>query len=255
MVDIAAEHPRQIGETPYGYAGNNPVNRIDSDGNCWPCDLMGPTAGVSAYLLYQEAKESVRSVFGLRTYYQGAIDKVNNTIHKHDPGYVENVPAKAREVHDKIMDLRADIKAYTGLLQWGSANMTLMTTVMGGLEGPLGNSLGTIRGPVDGYSPIVLLSGKRFGHAFKTHGEGRDQFSTKTRSGIRNATGQFLDNQAAANFIIGNSANLKKGPINIPMPEGFPARIVNPDGTFSTPTHIRMIPSGKGVWTAYPVKL
>lgn len=31
---------------------------------------------------------------------------------------------------------------------------------------------------------------------------------------------------------------------DFPMPSGFPARIINPDGTYATPTHIRSRFSG-----------
>lgn len=31
------EHPLQILASPYVYTGDNPINRIDRDGNCWPC--------------------------------------------------------------------------------------------------------------------------------------------------------------------------------------------------------------------------
>jgi len=77
-------------------------------------------------------------------------------------------------------------------------------------------------------------------------------FLTNRASGSGVAQGQFLDNQAAASFINDNLDQLSNGAVSIPMPEGFPARIINPDGTFSTPTHIRLVPSGAGVKTAYP---
>lgn len=40
---------------------------------------------------------------------------------------------------------------------------------------------------------------------------------------------------------------------HIPIPKGFPARVIMPDGTFKTETHIRLVPGGGGVKTAYPL--
>ena len=67
------------------------------------------------------------------------------------------------------------------------------------------------------------------------------------------AQGQFLDNQKAAQFILDNVSKLANGAINIPIPNGLPARVIMPDGTFKAATHIRLIPSGGGVKTAYPL--
>jgi len=40
VVDKLAEHPMQINTSPYACAGNNPISRIDADGNCWPCWVL-----------------------------------------------------------------------------------------------------------------------------------------------------------------------------------------------------------------------
>ena len=39
MVDAYAEHPDQIGLSPYVYVADNPVDKTDPDGNCPPCDV------------------------------------------------------------------------------------------------------------------------------------------------------------------------------------------------------------------------
>lgn len=82
---------------------------------------------------------------------------------------------------------------------------------------------------------------------------GVTDFIMNRASGSGLAQGQFLDNQAAASFINNNLGQLNNGATNIPIPEGFPARVINPDGSFDIPTHIRLVPSGSGVKTAYPL--
>ena len=67
------------------------------------------------------------------------------------------------------------------------------------------------------------------------------------------AQGQFLNNQKAAQFILDNVSKTANGAVNIPIPNGFPARIIMPDGTFKAATHIRLVPGGGGVKTAFPL--
>ena len=43
------------------------------------------------------------------------------------------------------------------------------------------------------------------------------------------------------------------GAVNVPIPKGFPARVIMPNGTFRNATHIRLVPGGDGVKTAYPL--
>jgi hypothetical protein len=42
VVDKMAEHPDQINLSPYAYVGNNPITRIDPDGNCPMCLVLLP---------------------------------------------------------------------------------------------------------------------------------------------------------------------------------------------------------------------
>lgn len=67
------------------------------------------------------------------------------------------------------------------------------------------------------------------------------------------AQGQFLDNQKAAQFILDNVGKTANEAVNIPTPNGFPARIIMPDGTLKAATHIRLVPGSGGVKTAYPL--
>ncbi len=60
-------------------------------------------------------------------------------------------------------------------------------------------------------------------------------------------------NQKAAKFILENLNETKNGTIDIKIPKNFPARVINPDGSFMKATHVRIVPSKNGVKTAYPI--
>ena len=98
----------------------------------------------------------------------------------------------------------------------------------------------------------IVLSKSKFGHTFKRHGEEATEFLRNRAEGSGKAQGQFLDNQAAARFIQDNLEKLNNGAVSLPVPKNFPARIINPDGTFAAPSTIRLVPGGKGVKTAFP---
>ena len=59
---------------------------------------------------------------------------------------------------------------------------------------------------------------------------------------------------AAEEFIFNNLDKTKNGTVTIKLPPGL-GRIINPDGSFSPATHARLVPSGAGVKTAYPIIL
>lgn len=99
----------------------------------------------------------------------------------------------------------------------------------------------------------IQLSKSRFGHTFINHGEEATNFLTNRAKGSGMAQGQFLDNQKAAQFIIDNLDKTTKGAVSIPIPKNFPARVIMPDGSFKAASHIRLVPSGSGVKTAYPL--
>ena len=69
---------------------------------------------------------------------------------------------------------------------------------------------------------------------------------------IRRGAALTLRTDKAAKFITQNLDKVKNGAVSLPMPEGFPARMINPDGTFGIPSKIKLVPSGNGVKTAYP---
>jgi hypothetical protein len=84
------------------------------------------------------------------------------------------------------------------------------------------------------------------------HGQNQTEFITRRAAGTPMEAGQFLDDEVAARFILEHLDELRNGSISIPMPEGFPARVIKPDGTFAEPTHIHLVPGGRGVKTSYP---
>ncbi|SDP95280.1 LysM peptidoglycan-binding domain-containing protein, partial [Paracidovorax cattleyae] len=99
---------------------------------------------------------------------------------------------------------------------------------------------------------LIPITKAKFGHTFTNHGEGATEFLTGRARGTGMAMGQFLDDQMAARLIIENLGNLKNGAISIPIPEGFPARLIMPDGSYMPASSVRLVPSKTGVKTAYP---
>jgi len=95
------------------------------------------------------------------------------------------------------------------------------------------------------------MAGRRLGHTFTKHGAGNTEQLLREAAGSGRPVGQFLDDAAAERFIADHIAELGQGARTFPAPEGL-GRIINPDGTFSPATRIRLLPSGSGVKTAYP---
>lgn len=126
-----------------------------------------------------------------------------------------------------------------------------------GAAGAKGNEAGNAQGPAShvsgtgGTTPIAITRAA-FGHTFDTHGQSQTEFLTMRAAGSGMPTGQFLDDQAAARLIQENLGNLSNGAISVPIPPGFPARVIMPDGTHVPAVSIRIVPSGSGVKTAYP---
>ena len=95
-----------------------------------------------------------------------------------------------------------------------------------------------------GSKGVIQLTRARFGHTFTRHGEDATTFLINRAKGSGMPQGQFLDNQKAARFILDNLGKTTNGAVNIPIPRGFPARLIMPDGTFKAATHIRLVPVG-----------
>jgi hypothetical protein len=102
---------------------------------------------------------------------------------------------------------------------------------------------------------LIQLSEVRFGHTFSTHGQGNTHFLIKRAQGSGKPQGQFLDDQRAAKFILDNFEKTKNGTVDIEIPANFPARVIKPDGSFVSATHVRIVPSGNYIKTAYPIIL
>ncbi|MDP9957140.1 RHS repeat-associated protein [Epilithonimonas hungarica] len=100
---------------------------------------------------------------------------------------------------------------------------------------------------------VIELTKKKFGHTFINHGKDATKFIMNRAKGSGASQGQFLDDQKAAKFILDNISKTSNGAVNIPIPKGFPARVIMPDGTMKAATHIRLVPGGGGVKTAYPL--
>jgi hypothetical protein len=118
--------------------------------------------------------------------------------------------------------------------------------------GSTGRNVGV---PETGAPPVsepIPLTKAAFGHTFTTHGQDSTEFLTRRAAGAGQPMGQFLDDQAAARFIQENLDKVANGAVSIPIPPGFPARVIMPDGSFAPATSIRLVPSGNGVKTAYP---
>lgn len=106
------------------------------------------------------------------------------------------------------------------------------------------------------YKPTGGMLGKRIGHTFKKHGSHNtlDLLNLAKRSPI--PQGQWLNDFEAENFIFRHLDQLNNGARDIPIPTSYRdvGRVFrNGDGFILEPTHIRLVPSGSGVLTAYPL--
>ncbi|KIA95233.1 hypothetical protein OC25_07940 [Pedobacter kyungheensis] len=108
VVDPSSEQGGQESLTQYQYGMNNPVRYTDPDGRCPTCPMLW------AMQLYESAKYKVKSVFGLKTYADGMMEKAQNQYHSQDPDYVKNVPEKDRRVINKVKNIKANTKIIQG---------------------------------------------------------------------------------------------------------------------------------------------
>ena len=92
-----------------------------------------------------------------------------------------------------------------------------------------------------------------YGHTFLEHGEALTlaQLADRARDS-GHQIGQFLDDQAAANFITDVAKN-GPGVHDVPLPAGMPTRVILPDGTEVAADTVRVVVKPNGsVRTSYP---
>ncbi len=112
---------------------------------------------------------------------------------------------------------------------------------------------------VDDFADTVATANpksvKQFGHTFTNHGQGaKNTQRLKDRArGTGKDQGQFLDNQAAANFL----SDLEVTKVtDIPIPDSLSAQVIKPDGSIVAATHVRVVPkAGGGYRSAFPVTI
>jgi RHS repeat-associated protein len=93
-----------------------------------------------------------------------------------------------------------------------------------------------------------------YGHTFLTHGQGAKNTRNLTgrAAGTGEPQGQWLNNQAAADFLAAQRPGIQ-GPVTVPIPPGM-GQVILPDGRIVPATHADLVPHPDGGYrTAYPV--
>jgi RHS repeat-associated protein len=94
---------------------------------------------------------------------------------------------------------------------------------------------------------------KTWGHSFKTHGAGvkNTRSLTDRARSTGNEQGQWLDNDAAADFLR-EVHTPGAGPFSVRLPEGL-GQVIKPDGTVAQAPYALIVPSPNGLFkSAYP---
>jgi hypothetical protein len=142
------------------------------------------------------------------------------------------------------------IKAWEEILNLKAhASLRTNTTF---LDDFLGSSLG-LRPEHTQQGPMI---GKKIGHTFSKHGShNTKQLLYQSVNGTV-PNGQWLDDVAAEDFIARHLDQLGQGTRDIPLPasvRGIGRVFKNGDGQIIEATHIRLVPSGTGVDTAFSI--
>ncbi|NEW04688.1 hypothetical protein GK047_01470 [Paenibacillus sp. SYP-B3998] len=95
-------------------------------------------------------------------------------------------------------------------------------------------------------------SSKQFGHTFTEHGAKRATSSLMDRArSTKDDQGQWLNNEQAADFL--HSLGSISEVIDVDIPTGL-GQIITPSGEIISATRARIVPSGTGIKTAFPIK-
>ena len=104
--------------------------------------------------------------------------------------------------------------------------------------------------------PSGPMVGKKIGHSFTKHGSHNTKTLTYQAVNGNTPIGQWLDDIAAEDFIARHLSQLGQGARDIPIPNsvgGIGRVFKSGTGELIPVTHIRLVPSGSGVSTAYPI--
>jgi len=246
--------------SPYTYTLDNPVRLVDRDGmeaeDEWEIIINKDGTSSTRWISDRggDKTDYIRVTNGIPIPQDGAID------YTYEVAVKSIATTSSSELPRGEIDKGPGYRVYDvgtgGAIEsvYNDVALGFMPLPKLGLLGKLKGALGfgakeVVEGAAEGG---IQLSKAHFGHTFVKHGEDATNFLINRAKGSGMAQGQFLDNQKAAQFIMDNIGKTANGAVNLPLPKGFPARVINPDGAFSPATHIRLVPGGGGVKTAYP---